>query len=50
MLGLRDYSAGWVRKRHWYLDQGYVERRDLGCTGEVDALDAAKVDEVIARA
>jgi hypothetical protein len=48
MLDLRDYAAGWSRKRQWYADQGYVEGQDLVWTSEVDGLDAAKVDEVIA--
>lgn len=48
MLDLRDYAAGWARKRQWYADQGYVEGQDLVWTSEVDGLDAAKVDEVIA--
>ena len=48
MLDLRDYAAGWARKRQWYADQGYAEGRDLVGTSEVDGLDAGKVDEVIA--
>lgn len=48
MLDLRDYAAGWARKRQWYADQGYVEGQDLVWTSEVDGLDAGKVDQVIA--
>ncbi|MDP9605546.1 UNVERIFIED_ORG: hypothetical protein J2W38_005360 [Variovorax paradoxus] len=48
MLDVRDYAAGWSRKRKWYADQGYVEGRDLVWTSEIDGLDAAKVDAVIA--
>jgi hypothetical protein len=48
MLDVRDYAAGWARKRQWYANQGYTEERDLVWTSEVDGLDAAKVDEVIA--
>jgi hypothetical protein len=48
MLDVRDYAAGWARKRQWYANQGYVEGRDLVWTSEVDGLDATKVDEVIA--
>jgi hypothetical protein len=34
-------------KTSWYTEQGIVEGRDFLWTGELDGLDATKVDEII---
>ncbi len=49
MLDVRDYAEGWERKRLWYAEQGIVENEDLFWTTEIDGLDAARVDRIIAR-